>query len=112
MTSHQMSDLEFGELWGKVYVNLLGQFVRNDNGSPTGGPTVLLRDVRRYGDGDEGRHRRGKIRNWTEGMVIYNFSTELFDRVTLKINHSHQRATVMSWPLDPAEDEETVWRSY
>ena len=59
-----------------------------------------------------GRHNRPlRIALWREGMVIWNFSTGLFDRVTLKINHPLQRGDVMSWSIDPTEDEETEWRS-
>lgn len=67
----------------------------------------LTRNARDY----VGRHRRPpSCLHWDEGMVIWNFATELFDRVTLKSNHPLQRGTVMSWSVEEAEDEETEWR--
>lgn len=60
-------------------------------------------------DGPANKHHRPpRIADWFEGMVLWNFSTQLFDRVKIK---DSGRYRVMSYPIDVAEDEETAWAS-
>lgn len=58
----------------------------------------------------QGHHRRDSVTNWYTGMVIWNFATELWDRVKIVDRHqpSMSRYRTMSYPID--EDDETEWR--
>jgi hypothetical protein len=58
----------------------------------------------------EGHHRRDKIDRWYTGLVIWNFATQLWDRVKIVERHeaSMARYRTMSYPID--EDDETEWR--
>ena len=57
-----------------------------------------------------GRHRRDKVITWYTGLVIWNFATQLWDRVLIVDRHEPfmARYRTMSYPID--EDDETEWR--
>lgn len=61
-------------------------------------------------EGYVGRHCRDRVDTWYTGLVIWNFATELWDRVKIVDHHepSMARYRTMSYPID--EDDETVWR--
>lgn len=60
------------------------------------------------------QHHRDKVNTWYTGMVIWNFATELWERVKITDRHepSMARYRTMSYPLDWEEDEETEWRQH
>lgn len=69
------------------------------------------RPTRVSGQFGPGAHRRDKVSAWYTGLVIWNFTTELFDRVKIVDRHgpSMARYRTMSYPVIEDEDEETAW---
>lgn len=49
-------------------------------------------------------HRPTRVQYWRTGMVIWNWSTNAWDRVKIQPDGS-----AMSYPID--EDDETEWRT-